>query len=37
MLKEGINDLMNKQGSTDVLTWGRLKQIAIVIFENLLG
>ena len=39
MLKEGINDIINKQGSMYIQTWGRLKQIAIdiEIFENLLA
>ena len=39
MLKEGINDMMNKQGSMYIQTWGRLKRVAIniEIFENLLA
>ena len=39
MLKEGINEIINKQGSMYIQTWGRLKQIAmdIEIFENLLA
>ena len=39
MLKEGINDMMNKQGSMYIQTWGRLKRVAIniEIFENLVA
>ena len=39
MLKEGINDIINKQGSMYIQTWGRLKRVAIniEIFENLVA
>ena len=39
MLKEVINEIMNRQGSMYIQTRGRLKQIAIniEIFENLLA
>ena len=29
IIKEGINDIINKQGSMYIQTWGRLKWIAI--------
>ena len=39
MLKEVINEIMNKQGSMYIQTWGRLKRIAIniEIFEKFLS